>query len=111
MIRQWHDPYQNRLCSINKVSKNVSFGLSINQDRSYHKTKLTPVYEEFESDTSNYYTEIVFDDEEKIDEELLYLKTEFELFNENCSLQTDNVQKKTKVSQKVKHIPLLNMIR
>ena len=71
------------MCSINEVSEKLSYVLSFSRDRTHHKIKITPVYEELETDTNSHYIEIRLDGEQKIDEELLNFKTEFELLKKS----------------------------
>ena len=63
MIRQRYDPNQNSFCSINFELENSAFGSFINHYRTHHNSNITRLYEEVESDTSDHYTEIRFDDE------------------------------------------------
>ena len=83
MIKQKHVNYQNRLCSINNISKDFSYGSSINHYRRHREIEITPVSEQEEDEMSDNYTEIPFYQEEETSEQYFDPISEFELFNEN----------------------------
>ena len=76
MVKQKYDNHQNRLCSINNISEDFSYGSSINHYRRHREHEITPVSEQEEDEMSDHYTEIPF---------YKYFDpiSEFELFNEN----------------------------
>ena len=74
MIRQHYNPNQNKLCSLNNVSGNFAYGPSINHYRGHQNHYIIPVNEEDESDNSDHYTEIRFDDEKESDQEMDFRK-------------------------------------
>ena len=69
------------------------------------------MYEEVESDTSDQYTGIPFNDEKQSDQKLLDFKTEFELFNENPSPKMKATQNEVRSFKKLKQIHLSSMIK
>ena len=89
MIKQKYDNNQNRLCSINNISEDFSYGSSINHYRRHRKHEITPVSEQEEDETSDHYTEIDSYTDERITEQNFDPISEFELFNENQSPELD----------------------
>ena len=85
MVKQKYDNNQNRLCSINNISEDFSYGSSINHYRRHRKHEVTPVSEQEEDEMSDHYTEIDFYPDERITEQNFDPVSEFELFNENQS--------------------------
>ena len=59
MIKQKYDNYQNRLRSIDNISKDFSYGSSINHYRRHREHEITPVSEQEEDEMSDHYTEIL----------------------------------------------------
>ena len=85
MVKQKYDNNQNRLCSINNISEDFSYGSSINHYRRHRKHEITPVSEQEEDETSDHYTENDSYPDEEITEQNFDPISEFELFNENQS--------------------------
>ena len=52
MVKQKYDNHQNRLCSINNISEDFSYGSSINHYRRHREHEITPVSEQEEDETS-----------------------------------------------------------
>ena len=89
MVKQKYDNNQNRLCSINNISEDFSYGSSINHYRRHRKHEITPVSEQEEDETSDHYTEIDSYPDEGITVQNFDPISEFELFNENQSPELD----------------------
>ena len=89
MVKQKYDNNQNRLCSINNISEDFSYGSSINHYRRHRKHEIIPVSEQEEDETSDHYTEIDSYPDEGITEQNFDPISEFELFNENQSPELD----------------------
>ena len=83
MVKQKYDSHQNRLCSINNISEDFSYGSSINHYRRHREHKITPLSEQEDDEMSDHYTEITSYKEEETSEEYFDPISEFELFNEN----------------------------
>ena len=58
MVKQKYDNHQNRLCSINNILEDFSYGSSINHYRRHREHEITPVSEQEEDEMSDHYTEI-----------------------------------------------------
>ena len=89
MVKQKYDNNQNRLCSINNISEDFSYGSSINHYRRQRGHEITPVSEQEEDEKSDHYTEIDSCPDEGITEQNFDPISEFELFNENQSPELD----------------------
>ena len=82
MVKQKSDNHQNRLCSINNISEDFSYGSSIHHYRRHREHEITHVSEQEEDEMSDHYKEIPSYQEEETSEQYFDPISEFELFNE-----------------------------
>ena len=83
MVKQRYNNHQNRLCSINNIFEDFSYGSSINHYRRHREHGKTPVSEQEEDEMSGLYTEIPFYQEQETSKQNFDPISEFELFNDN----------------------------
>ena len=69
MVKQKYDNHQNRLCSINNISEDFSYGSSINHYRRHREQEITPVSEQEQDEMSYHYIEIPSYQEEETSEQ------------------------------------------